>query len=187
MTIDPVPPPRGPASEPARPVDRALDGLARIGTTVSGVLLVTLIVIFGWLVWGRYVMNDTPTWVEQAALMIVSWIVFISAGVGVREHTHLRIEFVRDLFPDPIRITLEYVADLMLMAFGAVMFWQGWGLVGNNLTRRIPMLGVSESWRFLAFCVCGALIVVFCLARILDRARGVGRDGPKATPADGAL
>ncbi len=171
----------------AGPIDRALDAIARLGTAVSSVLLVTLIVIFGWLVWGRYVMNDTPTWVEQAALMIVSWIVFISAAVGVREHTHLRIEFIRDLFPDPIRITLEYVADVLMLAFGAVMLWQGLGLLGPNWSRAVPMLGISESWRFLAFCVCGGLIVVFCLARIIDRLRGVGVDAPKATPADGAL
>jgi TRAP-type C4-dicarboxylate transport system permease small subunit len=184
MAIEPQKRPGGDASGP---IDRALDAIARLGTAVSSVLLVTLIAIFGWLVWGRYVMNDTPTWVEQASLMIVSWIVFISAAVGVREHTHLRIEFVRDLFPDPIRLTLEYVADLMMLAFGAVMFWQGLGLLGPNWSRAVPMLGISESWRFLAFCVCGALIVVFSLARIIDRMRGIGRDGPKATPADGVL
>lgn len=169
------------------PVGRALDAIARLGTAVSSVLLVTLIAIFGWLVWGRYVMNDTPTWVEQASLMIVSWIVFISAAVGVREHTHLRIEFIRDLFPAPVRITLEYVSELLMLGFGAVMFWQGLGLLGTNWNRAVPMLGISESWRFLAFCVCGGLIVVFSLARIVDRLRGVGRDAPKSTPADGAL
>jgi TRAP-type C4-dicarboxylate transport system permease small subunit len=184
MAIDPL---RPPGRNAAGPIGRALDGVARIGVGVTGVLLVALIAIFGWLVWGRYVMNDTPTWVEQAALMIVSWIVFIGAAVGVREHTHLRIEFIRDLFPDPIRITLEYVADLLMTAFGAVMFWQGVGLVQTNLSRQIPMLGMSESWRFLAFCVCGGLIVVFCVARIVDRMRGVGREAPKSTPADGAL
>ena len=47
------------------PVERALDLLAKGCVGVAGTGLVVLVAIFGWLVWGRYVMNDTPTWVEQ--------------------------------------------------------------------------------------------------------------------------
>ena len=53
------------------PVYRVLAALAQTCLVIAGVQLVTLISIFGWLVWGRYVLNDTPTWVEQLALLLV--------------------------------------------------------------------------------------------------------------------
>ncbi|MEO0362500.1 MAG: TRAP transporter small permease, partial [Pseudomonadota bacterium] len=55
----------------ARGAERALDGLAALAMALASALLVVLIVIFGWLVYGRYVLNATPTWVEQSALLIV--------------------------------------------------------------------------------------------------------------------
>ena len=47
--------------------DRGLDLISYICTVITGVMLVVLTVIFGWLVFGRYVLNATPTWVEVEA------------------------------------------------------------------------------------------------------------------------
>ncbi len=63
-------------------VARVLDAVASACMAIAGVMMVTLIVIFGWLVFGRYVLNDTPTWVEQTSLLLVAWITFLGAAVG---------------------------------------------------------------------------------------------------------
>jgi len=52
-------------------LDRIADAINSALVFVAGVSLVTLIVIFGWLVYGRYILNSTPTWVEQAAILII--------------------------------------------------------------------------------------------------------------------
>ena len=80
-------------------LDIVLDGLAQLCIIVSGILLVFLIVSFGWLVFGRYVLNDTPTWVEQSALLIVVYITCLGAAAGVRHNSHLSIDFVREGLP----------------------------------------------------------------------------------------
>ncbi|MEO0760687.1 MAG: TRAP transporter small permease subunit, partial [Pseudomonadota bacterium] len=65
-----------------RRTDSVLDALAAVCRVLTGVSLVALTVIFGWLVFGRYVLNATPTWVEQAALLLVMTIAFLGAAVG---------------------------------------------------------------------------------------------------------
>ena len=40
--------------------------------------MVVLLATFGWLVFGRYVLNVTPTWVEQLALVLVGYITFLA-------------------------------------------------------------------------------------------------------------
>ena len=45
--------------------------LRRLILGIAGIAMVTLIVIFGWLVFGRYVLNSTPTWVEQVSLLLI--------------------------------------------------------------------------------------------------------------------
>ena len=144
---------------------------------VAGVMLAVLIAIFGWLVFGRYVLNDTPTWVEQASLVLVVWITFLGAGVGIWRNTHLSIEFVRDLFPAGVRRVLSIVADGLMVAFGATMAWYGTALAAGTRQRVIPMLGIVESWRAAPIAVCGALIVVFALALLAMRLAGADRVG----------
>ncbi len=52
------------ASAFIRVMDAVLDSIAALCRFLTGVSLVVLTVIFGWLVFGRYVPNATPTWVE---------------------------------------------------------------------------------------------------------------------------
>lgn len=155
-----------PAAARPGPAARALDALASACMAAAGVMLVVLVAIFGWLVWGRYVMNDTPTWVEQVSLLLVVWIVFLGSAVAVRRGAHLSVLFVRDAMPGRVRAGLGVLADLMVLAFGAVMTWHGWILSARNLSREVPMLGVSEAWRTAPLVACGALIALFAAARL---------------------
>ncbi len=180
MRLPPSPPPPGSGGGPA-PVPAwlagtaaALDRLAALCMLLAGVMMVTLIAIFGWLVFGRYVLNDTPTWVEQAALVLVVWITFLGAGVGVWRNTHLSIEFLRDLAPPGLRRLLGAVADALLVAFGVVMAWHGTALALGTARRLIPMLGIAESWRAAPLAVCGVLVALFALARLTLRLAAPG-------------
>lgn len=153
-------------------VERVLDFIAWLCMLVAGVSLVVIIVTFGWLVYGRYVLNNTPTWVEQSSLLLIAYITFLGAAVGVRRNTHLSIDFVRESLPRVPRVVMRYLADLFVFVFGVYMAWQGWVLVMSNLDRAIPMLDIPESWRAAPVFICGVLIVVFSGFNIVTRVLG---------------
>ncbi|MFC3282995.1 TRAP transporter small permease [Litchfieldella rifensis] len=157
-------------------ISRALDAVANLCLVSAGVLLVFLIASFGWLVFGRYVLNNTPTWVEQSSLLIVVYITCLGAAAGVRANTHLSIDFVREGMPEPFKTIFRYVADLFVVTFGGFMAYQGWGLVTTNLERAIPMIGLSESWRAAPLVICGGLIALFALANIVSRIFGTNHE-----------
>ena len=154
------------------PVFRALDLVARACVAVAGIQLVILVAIFGWLVFGRYVLNDTPTWVEQASLVLVVWITFIGGAAGVWHKAHLSIDFLREMMPLPIRIPLRWVAVIGMIVFGGYLAWQGYELADKTWKRRIPMLGIAEGWRAVPMAVCGALSILFSLYHLAALARG---------------
>lgn len=155
-------------------VERILDFVAWICMLFAGISLVVLIVIFGWLVFGRYVMNDTPTWVEQAALLLIAYISFIGAAVGVRNNAHLNIDFIREALPRVPRDIMRSISDLVVIVFGVFMAWQGYVLVVQNTRRMIPMIDLSEAWRAAPVLIGGALIVVFCAFNIVKRLASPG-------------
>lgn len=156
--------------------DRILDGIAWLCMLVAGIALVVVIVAFGWLVYGRYVLNDTPTWVEQLSLLLVSYITFLGAAVGVRRNSHLSIDFVRESFPAIPRMIMRHIADLLMVIFGAFMAWEAYGLFVGNLDRMIPMIDIAEAWRALPLVICGVLIVIFSGFNIVTRIARRGHD-----------
>ena len=149
---------------------RSLFGwVALVSTIFSGVCLVVIIVCFGWQVFGRYILNATPTWTEQLGLLLIVYISFLSAAVGVREDTHLGVSVLRDALPRKGRMVLETLADLVMISFGAALTVYGWSLAEFSVSTKIPLLNISEMWRVVPVVIGGGMIVIFSLVRISGR------------------
>ena len=153
-------------------LDAALGLLADACRVVTGISLVALTAIFGWLVWGRYVLNATPTWVEQASFLLVMTIAFLGAAVGVHDNTHLSVALGRDAVPARVRRALIVATDLLMAGFGGLMFWYGWELTAFKWGSKIPLLGLPEGLRSLPLTVGGALILVFSASHLLNALTG---------------
>jgi len=149
-----------------------LDVLAFICKILTGVGLVVLTVIFGWLVYGRYVLNDTPTWVEQMSLLLVMLITFIGAAVGIHENTHLGVSYFREIVPVPVRIVFTAITHILLLIFGAIMAFQSYKLTLFKWGSDIQLLGVPEGLRSTPIAVSGVLICLFSLGHLIRLARG---------------
>jgi len=145
-----------------RLLDRALDLVVRGITILSGLCLVFLVVSFGWLVFGRYVLNSTPTWVEQVALLLIVVITFFSTAVNVRDRVNLSVEILPMMLPWRLRRWLLAIIDIILGGFGLLMAFAGANLATFAWSTKVPMINVPEGLRSLPLVVCGILLVVFC-------------------------
>ncbi|SDW70717.1 TRAP transporter small permease [Litoreibacter albidus] len=152
-----------------RRLEQVLDWARSFCILISSLALVTLVTTFGWLVFGRYVLNVTPTWVEQLALLLICYIAFLGAAAGVREDTHIGVALFRDMMPFTIQKVVMVAIDLMLAAFGAIMLIAGITLMKFGWDTALPMLEIPESFRTLAITSCGALIFIFSGSRGLIR------------------
>ncbi|MEZ5670380.1 MAG: TRAP transporter small permease [Alphaproteobacteria bacterium] len=157
----------------ARLTDPLLDRAAQAATLVSGVSLVVLIAIFGWLVYGRYVVNETPTWVEQVAMLLIVVIAFLSGAVGVRENSHLSVTALVTALPPRGQRGLRLLADLVMTVFGGILTFQAVGLAAFGWTTLIPLIDLPEGVRALPIAVAGVLIFIFAGVRVLRRLAGV--------------
>lgn len=153
-----------------------LDGLAFVCKILTGIALVVLTVIFGWLVYGRYVLNDTPTWVEQVSLLLVMLIAFLGASVGVHENTHLGVSFFRDIVPKPVRTIFVVLTDVMLGGFGLLMAWYGYQLTLFKWGSMIPLINLPEGLRSLPITLCGGLVFLFSLGHLIRVLQGTATE-----------
>ncbi len=145
---------------------KMLDYLVAAVVAVSGLSLVILVGITGWQVWGRYVLNDTPTWAERLSLLLILIIALPLAAVGLRENIHLGISLVVEMMPPKAQRFFDIVNALLLGAFGLAMTGYSTQLVLGTWNRAIPLLGVPQAFQYLPLVICGVLIVIFMAERL---------------------
>lgn len=150
------------------PITRLQDRLSGACLFIASISLVVLVAIFGWLVFGRYVLNDTPTWVEQLSLLLVIVITFLGSAALVHEDRHLGVTFIRDALPLRLRIVARMAGDVSVAAFGTAMAIYCSELVAFSWGNTLPMLGLPEGVRSLPAALCGGLIALFAGLRTIN-------------------
>ncbi len=134
--------------------------------------LVLMTVIVGWQVFGRYVLNSSPSWSEQAALTLMIWYVLLAAAAGVREGFHIRIVALEEAVGPNAKRGMRMVQDLIVAACGIAMTIWGGELVIRTWEHIIPSLGLPRGLAYLALPISGVLIALFSLERMLEEAEG---------------
>jgi TRAP-type transport system small permease protein len=132
---------------------------------VIGLLVIVACVLIQ--VFGRYVLNDTPTWAEALALVLVLWVTMLGAAVGVRDAGHIGMESLLVWVSEENRRKLEIVIHLLSALFGGMMAWQGTILAESVMGYKIPTLGIPEGLNHVPVAVAGALIVLFSIEHII--------------------
>ncbi|MEM9104195.1 MAG: TRAP transporter small permease [Pseudomonadota bacterium] len=160
-----------------RRMDAVFDLICRVCLILAGTALVVMTAIFAWLVFGRYVLNDTPTWVEQVSLLLVMVIAFLGAAVGVHQHTHLSVVVFRSMVPSRVRTLFVLVSDMLMAGFGAMMFIYGTELTIFKWKTLIPLIQWPEGLRSLPLTVCGLLLFLFSTGHLIRLL--LGRDQRK--------
>ena len=138
-----------------------------------GVLgLVLLIAAVSWQVFGRYVLNNTPTWAESLSLLLVLYVTMFGVAVGVRNSGHIGLESFLVLAPDWLRTKMEYLIHALVLLFGACMTYSCASLAESVWEYRLPTLGISEGWKYIPAVIAGSLIVLFSIEHIIALAQG---------------
>lgn len=154
------------------PLTRFNMAIARLGMYAVVVGLLAIVGIVFYQVFGRYVLNSSPTWTENLALVLVLYVTLIAAAVGVRDAGHIGMESLVALAPDRVRERIELVIHGLVALFGAAMAYNGVVLGLSVADYMIPNLGLSEGLRYVPLVLSGGLIVLFSIEHIIALLRG---------------
>ncbi len=165
-----------PESQPLPPVKRVLSVLSTASLWIAGTGLVLMTAFVAWQVFCRYVLNDSPSWTEPGAVMLMSWFIFLGAAVGVRENFHLGFDVLLYVLPKGSKAVLRTISDIVVAGFGVGMVWYGSQLVALTWDAILPSLGLPGGFDYLPVVVGGFLIVLFSLERMALRWSGVDVD-----------
>lgn len=133
---------------------------------LSAIGLVAMTAIVGWQVFGRFVLGSSPSWTEQASLVLMIWYVMFASAAGVHERFHIRITLLEDRFGPraaPVRrfaAGMVLLSGLVLLIYGAQLSW----MVRENI---VPSLGLSRGVVYLPMPLSGLLIALFAIPQLI--------------------
>ena len=143
---------------------------ARLSKWVLVVACVCLAVLGGVVIYGvvlRYVFNDSQSYVEQVALLMVISVAMFGAAAGVRDAGHIGLDSVTKLLPPGAKKAVDVAVDLLTFTFAAMLLWGSLHMATSTWHDTIPTLGISEAFRYLPPFVASILICLFCIERLL--------------------
>jgi TRAP-type C4-dicarboxylate transport system permease small subunit len=136
-----------------------------------GLVLMTAVIC--WQVFGRFVLQSSPSWSEQTALLLMIWYVFFAAAAGVREGFHIRIALLEDLSSPRMAGHIKMGINILVALFGLVLLIYGLQLVWLVRIHVIPSLGISRGLAYVPLPFCGFLMSVFALEHIFNDRKAV--------------
>ena len=149
------------------PLTRFNGTIARYGMYLSVIGLLAIVAIVFYQVFGRYVLNSSPTWTESLALVLVLYVTLIAAAVGVRDAGHIGMESLLVLASERMRERIELAIHVLVMLFGLAMVYNGWVLGQSVAAYKIPNLNLPEVVRYVPLVLSGAMIALFSIEHII--------------------
>ena len=132
---------------------------------VAGLVLLISAVLYQ--VVGRYVFNDSPTWAESGAVLLVLYVTMLGMAVGVRDAGHIGLESLLVLAPENVRLKMELLIQALVLLFGLVMAYNCGLLAQSVWAYKIPTLGISEAFKYIPPAMAGVLVALFSLEHII--------------------
>ncbi len=134
--------------------------------------LIAVVLCVQWQVIGRYVFNDTPTWAEALAMLLVLFVTAFGLAVGVRDAGHIGLESLVMLLPEKWQHRIEILIHFLVGTFGALMVQSGWLWASAKWNEKKPMLPVPDGIDYVPIIIAGVLIVLFSIEHVIALWRG---------------
>ncbi len=117
----------------------------------------------------RYGMNSASSFTEELARYAMIWMALFAAAVGVREASHIRIDFVPELLAHlapRLNRVLRFLLDLVSLTVFLVLLWYGVDATMFAMGQSSSGLQIPLGFPYAAVPVAFGFAAVFALARL---------------------
>lgn len=141
---------------------------AHVAVAIAGTSIVAMAAVEAWQVFARYVLNNSPSWTEPVALLLMSTAMMMGAAAGVRSNRHFGFFLLVEHASPGMRRVLLVVPKLIALAIGTML--AGWGgeMMIDAWDFRMAGAPLPQGIVFVPMCLGGALIALFALEQLIS-------------------
>ncbi|MGJ7905477.1 TRAP transporter small permease [Actinopolyspora sp. H202] len=159
---------------------RTLDLVTDVLTTTA---LAAMVVVVSWQVFCRFVLQFTPAWASETALLLLAWMALLGIARGIRDRGHIALGVLVDRLPGAARAVIARLAPALMALFGIYLVVQGSEFTRLMASSTLPATGLPTSVRYAAMPVAGVLITCYSGLQLFGLLPG---ENTSAGPGDDA-
>ena len=157
-----------------------LDKLDRAGrlaeNTALMVLLGTMIGVAVFQIINRQLLGGmfTLAWADELVMLIVLWLAMVGSIAACRDNKHIRIDLITHILSGPIISWIKIVVDLFAAGVCAMIGWQAFRLVREEISWGDTVLGDVPLWIIHAIVPLAFVLISYqFLVRVLKLLHGL--------------
>jgi TRAP-type transport system small permease protein len=118
--------------------------LYAIDDIISTFALSVIILLIGFNVFFRFVLNDPIPWTEEVSLGLFVWLVFIGVSSAMKRNSHIGVDFFVNKMPKPFRILCSIIrAAAIYYVLIYVFIYIGYYFTLQAVNKVTPVLKIS--------------------------------------------
>lgn len=129
---------------------------------IAEVSLIAMVIIVTMTVVLRYAFSTGIGWAEEVPRLLVTLFAFIAMAMGVRDHAHIGVSIIYNLFPKngKMRRFMEILGDVVVLLCGLFMLYFGARrcIQMISMPGKLPMTGLSTWVQYLPIPLAGFVI-----------------------------
>ena len=130
-------------------LQRVLEKVADVVIYIAVAALLGLVVVQGWQVFARYVINDSPSWTEPVTLLLLSTAMGMGAAAGVYTNRHFGFVLLAESLPPHVKRLVDCISPLVIALIGASMAYWSFVLLLDGLDVKMAGAPLPQSIAFL--------------------------------------
>mgnify|MGYP003694765573 CR=1 FL=1 len=109
--------PSGAAAGSGTTMKALFAGIDRGIELLVAAIFAAMVLIGTWQVFGRFVLNATPSWSEEVQIFGHIWLVFLAIPIAYRRGAHITVEAIRRVLSPWLIGALDLLIELMWVGF----------------------------------------------------------------------
>lgn len=137
--------------------------LERTIDVLTGAAVAIMAMVIAYQVFGRYVLDRSPSWSEEIARYLLVWLTMLGSAAVLRGGGHIAVTTLIDMLPAAPRRVAIALRDALLVCVCGILGWWGLGFARLNATQESPAMEIPMSIPYAALPVGASLIVLLVL------------------------
>lgn len=128
---------------------------------IVGAMIVAMTLIILYQIFTRNVLDFTPRWSEEVALLLLIWVSFIGIAIGFRDKLHIGVGVFVGMLPKSIQKGVDYITKVLIIFMSIVFIYYGFKFTSLMNGSLMAGTGLPQSVLYGAIPVSGILTLIY--------------------------
>lgn len=140
--------------------------LARTLELTAMAMMMALVVVITYSVFGRQVLRIAVPWSEEVGAGLMAWMVLLGSAAAWYHRRHLVVDVVLRRVSRRVLYVFSIIIELSSLLLLAIAFWGSLSMMSVSANNSTTALGISYSYLYLALVIGLGAMILFSLIHI---------------------